>query len=278
MNPIIIKRLDFEAATLLKGGEFDPRALDVDLVVNRMLAISKSRISSFFYGMQDSFERLAEACGASPSALARKSFGEVASGISLDDVAFILAFIEPLTHLSFAIGQQAPYIEAHAWKKVRYDAAPRADGPLERISLDEPHDDYFEAHLGKRPTSPERAMFLSFRFDAKAYVKAVSIVSGQDGVLDELLAPFETSTSSLLPLVRDLGEACGADPLNLSFVIEHGACFDSDLSSYPDPEASAIKALYLLFVKPYALIYSNHEPLERFISSINADRLESVCS
>lgn len=55
---------------------------DPSLILNRMIAIERGSIAGYFYGMSDrDCLELADACGLSPSELAKSSFGEVACRI-----------------------------------------------------------------------------------------------------------------------------------------------------------------------------------------------------
>lgn len=260
--PLIVAQLEDEARTDEIG------------TFNRMLAISRSRITGYFYGMPDPFTELARACDQPPSLLAAKSFGETASEICLmceerrlghgeggngprtfapASRRAILAFVEPLSHLAHASNEKEVRILPSHWHGINVRA--HAEASEEKLSLSDMDrlEDYFDAHFAtKKCADPESRLSRSFPLTWDSYRGAAARALGSRDDLDRALAPFENASSDFMALIRDLVRTCKERADSLEMYL--GKMVEIDVTPQSELVAQAFEALYLLFILPYALM------------------------
>lgn len=280
--------------TLLYAQLIPEKPADADCIFNRVLSISRSRVTGYFYGMQSAYDDLAQACELPASLLASMSYGEVAYRIGTfcsetafeTDEAFaagssgshrvprvltqqtmraIRAFVEPLAHVALYCTNEASLIPPRDWVLPRY---PSWSASTEPLSLADPLtdstvlDDYFGQHFSAlRSKCPETRLLRSFSFDACAYYQAIGRIIDQRE-LDDVLSSHGGERFDLTVLTRTLVKACNGQMDSVTLFL--GEPLEINAQPGPDFIVEAHEALYLLFVLPYALMHiSDTQPSRR---------------
>lgn len=178
--------------------------------------------------------------------------------------AAILAFMEPLRHLSAWKNEEEDPIPFSEWKRATLQGDRIPDDHLLSIEERASPDDYLQnGFVACKSRCPEVRLFNAFWFTASHYCDAAARISGQGSRIEEALAPFNGEGVHLSALIGKLMRGCwgrseSSDEFGLYDHIYEwaGITFGSE----PTPEADALAqrslhALYLLFIQPYALIY-----------------------
>lgn len=265
MNPLPINPIP-----LVYARDFQELLFDDVSVFNRLLAMTNSRITGFFYGMPDAFEELSRELDLCVSELTHMGFGEVAAlvdhlcenegvqGCANDGRKALAAFVEPLMHLSLYSEGLEPPIPQSQWIKIRCEQSglPHRLPKMTRENMIV--SDYFGDHLVSRKNRcPEYRLLRSFSFTAQEYVAAVDRVLDEEGLLERTIAPFKGDYFCFLPFVCKLARICKGCSESFTFTLDD----DITIDATPDNReiAAAYAALRLLFVRPFALMYSDSD-------------------
>lgn len=272
------------------------RFKDVGVALNRMAAIAQSKLTSYFYGMPEAFDAFADAVGVDRDSLFECSFGEAAlrvSSICLADGEGGTArpSVEELaSHLPRAFSDEAIWAMRrflHPLKSVALAAAKKTE-PSPPVAVKKPKEargggsgDVFSRYLFAQAHPPLRATdlhskrdFLSDSFEARRFNCPEARLSRT------LLVPM-SSYQVAIKCLTNLGDE--ADALFLlggwyeSFW-ETLDTLDERLSSSdisPEGRAMVYRAMYLLFVLPFALLHAGDTPLNE-VALREVDLIEGV--
>lgn len=248
---------------------------------NSILMMVRSNIMGYFPKMAREFDALADALGITPQQLAMMSFGEAAHRVSRacgegsleegspgvpeafaeESYSVLDAFLRPVAHAAMRSCKEERSLVLSQMKDLDYEALCSSEMSPRALLDRELTQDYFSDHLIARQRDCLEWRLLSyFMFELDDYCEAVASITGDAEQLTELLAPYHpeniSAPNSLLTIAGWLGTDCKKRELWWD-------CFDplsEEVAVSPPAGAeewgnNAYKALYLLFVRPFALLH-----------------------